>query len=276
MTWRVRRQGSPAASVLPSPGTAPAPPRVRASPPAPDRFDALFAPGTVAVVGASNDSAKWGHVIARRALRARGDRTVLLVSYGSADPQCADPSHGAGHRGRARPARRPGGAVRAGGRLRGRRRGRSRGAERSSRSPRDSPRPVPRERGGRPRASPSRAPREPCWSVPTASASPTPRPAPPWPHASRGRRCRAQPERQPGARPRRAHVLLRPGRVPIRLSRQPGRPRGRRPHARLHGPWRDARRRGLHRERRRRPCFRRRSPGAARGGQAGRPARTRP
>ncbi|GAA1478850.1 acetate--CoA ligase family protein [Nocardioides aestuarii] len=46
----------------------------------PDRLDALFAPRSVAVVGASNDPAKWGHIIARRALGSAADRPVLLVS----------------------------------------------------------------------------------------------------------------------------------------------------------------------------------------------------
>ena len=45
-----------------------------------DPLDALFSPRTVAVVGASADSAKWGHIIARRALASRGERTVLLVN----------------------------------------------------------------------------------------------------------------------------------------------------------------------------------------------------
>ena len=43
-------------------------------------LDALFSPRTVAIVGASDDSAKWGHILARRALASRGDRTVLLVN----------------------------------------------------------------------------------------------------------------------------------------------------------------------------------------------------
>ena len=79
----MRRQGSPAASPHPAAGsvdTAPDAPRALGATPTPDRFQALFAPRTIAVVGASNDPAKWGHVIARRALAARGDRTVLLVS----------------------------------------------------------------------------------------------------------------------------------------------------------------------------------------------------
>lgn len=45
-----------------------------------DSLDALFAPRTVAVVGASDDSAKWGHILARRALAYAGDRTVVLVN----------------------------------------------------------------------------------------------------------------------------------------------------------------------------------------------------
>jgi acyl-CoA synthetase (NDP forming) len=60
----VRRQGPSAAS----------------SPAGPDPLDALFSPRTVAIVGASADSAKWGHIIAQRALASPGDRTVLLVN----------------------------------------------------------------------------------------------------------------------------------------------------------------------------------------------------
>jgi acyl-CoA synthetase (NDP forming) len=45
-----------------------------------DYLEALFSPRTVAVIGASDDSAKWGHILARRALSSRGDRTVLLVN----------------------------------------------------------------------------------------------------------------------------------------------------------------------------------------------------
>ena len=43
-------------------------------------LEAVFSPRTVAIVGASDDSAKWGHILARRALSSRGDRTVLLVN----------------------------------------------------------------------------------------------------------------------------------------------------------------------------------------------------
>ena len=46
----------------------------------PDPLDALFSPRTVAIVGASADSAKWGHILAQRALASSGDRTVLLVN----------------------------------------------------------------------------------------------------------------------------------------------------------------------------------------------------
>lgn len=47
----------------------------------PDRsLEALFSPRSVAIVGASDDPAKWGHIIAARALSSRGDRTVLLVN----------------------------------------------------------------------------------------------------------------------------------------------------------------------------------------------------
>jgi acyl-CoA synthetase (NDP forming) len=62
----MRRQGSSAASQ-------------------PRSLDALFSPRTVAIVGASGDSAKWGHILARRALGSPGDRTVLLVNRRGGD-----------------------------------------------------------------------------------------------------------------------------------------------------------------------------------------------
>lgn len=43
-------------------------------------LEAIFSPRSVAIVGASDDPAKWGHIIASRALSSRGDRTVLLVN----------------------------------------------------------------------------------------------------------------------------------------------------------------------------------------------------
>ena len=53
--------------------------------PGADPLDALFAPRTVAIVGASDDSAKWGHILGSRALASRGDRTVLLVNRHAAE-----------------------------------------------------------------------------------------------------------------------------------------------------------------------------------------------
>ena len=41
---------------------------------------ALFDPRSVAVLGASDDPAKWGHILSRRALGSVGRRTVLLVN----------------------------------------------------------------------------------------------------------------------------------------------------------------------------------------------------
>jgi acetate---CoA ligase (ADP-forming) len=43
-------------------------------------LSALFNPGSVAVVGASNDGAKWGNWIARRALRGEHRRPVYLIN----------------------------------------------------------------------------------------------------------------------------------------------------------------------------------------------------
>ena len=45
-----------------------------------ESLHALFAPRTVVIVGASGDSAKWGHILARRALATPGERAVLLVN----------------------------------------------------------------------------------------------------------------------------------------------------------------------------------------------------
>ena len=64
----MRRQGPSAA---PPPGWPAA---------GPDPLDALFSPRTVAIVGASADSGKWGHILAQRALVSQGDRSVLLVN----------------------------------------------------------------------------------------------------------------------------------------------------------------------------------------------------
>ncbi len=62
----MRRQGSPAAPSATSQA---------------DRARALFSPATVAVVGASADPAKWGHIIARRALASSDGPQVLLVNH---------------------------------------------------------------------------------------------------------------------------------------------------------------------------------------------------
>ena len=44
---------------------------------------ALFDPASVAVVGASADPAKWGHILSRRALESGADRPVALVNRGA-------------------------------------------------------------------------------------------------------------------------------------------------------------------------------------------------
>jgi len=41
---------------------------------------ALFNPRSVAILGASNDPAKWGNRLALGALRGEGSRTVYLVN----------------------------------------------------------------------------------------------------------------------------------------------------------------------------------------------------
>jgi len=44
------------------------------------RLDPLFAPRTVAIVGASADSAKWGHILAQRALLlTEGEAMLRLI-----------------------------------------------------------------------------------------------------------------------------------------------------------------------------------------------------
>lgn len=48
-------------------------------------LNALFDPGTITVVGASDNSAKWGHTLSRRALEDSGDRRVLLVNRRGAE-----------------------------------------------------------------------------------------------------------------------------------------------------------------------------------------------
>jgi acyl-CoA synthetase (NDP forming) len=60
-------------------------------------LSALFAPASVAIVGASDDRAKWGHWMARGALRGAGRRTVMLVNRrgGTVLGEPAHPSLGA-------------------------------------------------------------------------------------------------------------------------------------------------------------------------------------
>ena len=61
---------------------------------APARRDlsVLFAPASVAVVGASDDQAKWGHWMARGALRGSERRRVFLVNR-RADTVLGLPAH---------------------------------------------------------------------------------------------------------------------------------------------------------------------------------------
>lgn len=51
----------------------------------PRSIDPLFDPASITVVGASDDSAKWGHTLSRRALESGADRPVLLVNRRGAD-----------------------------------------------------------------------------------------------------------------------------------------------------------------------------------------------
>ena len=68
-------------------------------------LDALFDPGSITVVGASDDSAKWGHILSRRAIESSGERPVLLVNRRGAEVLGpAYPSHAGGG---ARPPRGP-------------------------------------------------------------------------------------------------------------------------------------------------------------------------
>jgi len=57
----------------------------------PRDFDALFTPGSVAVVGASSDPAKWGYWLARGALEGRHRRAVWLVNR-TGDPVLEEPT----------------------------------------------------------------------------------------------------------------------------------------------------------------------------------------
>ncbi|MCW2763100.1 MAG: CoA-binding protein [Marmoricola sp.] len=73
----MRRQGSPERPLPQSvPGSASATGR---------SLDALFDPRSITVVGASGNTAKWGHTLSRRALESSGDRPVLLVNRRGAE-----------------------------------------------------------------------------------------------------------------------------------------------------------------------------------------------
>jgi acyl-CoA synthetase (NDP forming) len=48
-------------------------------------LEVLFDPSSVAVVGASDDPTKWGHILARRALESSGARPVVLVNRSGRD-----------------------------------------------------------------------------------------------------------------------------------------------------------------------------------------------
>ena len=147
----------------------------------PPRSTPLFSPRAVAIVGASDDPAKWGHILARRALESRGDRagaagqprrrpgarasppTVSAAAAATAHGERVDlavvcvPAAGF--------VAAVTDAVAAGARaLVGITAGLSEVGRRG--------RPA---RGARPWPSPARPAR--CWSGPTASASSTPRPA---------------------------------------------------------------------------------------------------
>ena len=58
----------------------------------PGPLDVLFDPTSVAVVGASADPAKWGHILSRRALESGTPRPVALVNRGGA-PVLGRPTH---------------------------------------------------------------------------------------------------------------------------------------------------------------------------------------
>ena len=170
-------------------------------------LEAVFSPRAIAIVGASDDPAKWGHILARRALSSRGD-----AHRAAREPPCRrGPRRArlplrAGRRRDARPEGRPGCAVRAGrglrglgGRRRRRRRPGRRGHHRGTLRGGSRGRPARgRGAGDRPRrgrgAGRSQLPR---GRRHDDRAPAGPRRAP-----ARGR-GRAQPERQPGAGPRR-------------------------------------------------------------------------
>jgi acyl-CoA synthetase (NDP forming) len=88
--------GGPGSSGKPSPGRAvPAAQAERSSPsagPGGRSLSALFAPASVAVVGASDDGRKWGNWLARGALRGQRRRLVHLVNA-TAPTVLGQPAH---------------------------------------------------------------------------------------------------------------------------------------------------------------------------------------
>ena len=113
----------------------------------------------------------------------------------------------------------------------------------------------------------------PCSSGRTASASTTRLPSSTSPRATSSRaRSGRLAERQPGDRALAACLGGRPGDLPLRLAREPGRPRGRRARHGARGARRDARDCRLPRGLPRRPRLRARRDG---GREAGAPARGR-
>ena len=228
-------------------------------------------PRSVAVVGASDDPAKWGHILSRRALESGATRPVALVNRSGGEvlgPADVPPRWREARRG-ARRAAGPRGGLRPGDRVRrhGRRGGRGR---------------RPRGRRHHRRASPSsgaEGARVEAEAVAVARAAGAVLVGPnclgiadtgaglQLSHAvlPAGRGRRAQPERQPGARPRGAARRARPRDLAVRLAGQPGRPHRGRPDARLRRPRRHPRGRDLRRGRRRRPRLRLGRAGAGRG-----------
>ena len=76
----MRRQGSLRPSVPPA-STAAGTTAARGD----GALGALFDPGSITVVGASDDPAKWGHILSRRAIESSGGRPVALVNRRGAE-----------------------------------------------------------------------------------------------------------------------------------------------------------------------------------------------
>ena len=195
-------------------------------------LDALFDPGSITVVGASDDPAKWGHILSRRALESQRGPAGGCWSTGAA-PRCwAGRTHRTLGEARDRLGERldlvvvcvpatdlvPAvtDAVGAG--------ARSLVVITAGLSERDPAGAAAEQRGGRGWRDGAGAvlvgPN--CIGlVDTSDRSCSSR----HDRAAGRRRGRAQPERQPGARPRRTAARPGPGGVAVRLAGQPGGPR---------------------------------------------------